>query len=828
MAIRTVIGFWVALIAVSQTVGGDAGEKVGGLGDLHRLDIRGAVAFSADDIKDQLWQSLDVQLAVHPKTLLSDCIATLDDKVSEGYRYGGFADVKVTTRVDRKAGRLVMNVAEGRRSMAGKIEVEGAGSIQVADLVQKLTTPRLKDRDKSQRHVAMRVTDKESGNKAELSQISETKDYDPPIWDKGKPAHLDRQTQQGRHKEIEDALADLGYLSTKFNVETTVDANGVSATLRIRFFDAGVQVVLDQVDVVGNRKNSRQEILDYLGLKDGEPIDRAECPYLRERLWLSGRFTKCELKPMPVFWHDAKQRLKIDVTEYEKAPRLSERLSPAEEAMLKCRKCLLDSSNWDGDLVYRDKPANYEIVISPTHGSLFVQYENAAPGKSPPLVRAVAAAVDEIGAYNAASGKEYAFSPRGKRVILDLRMILSNDRKDWDEGTPVRLMFGTGLNDNRGDSAPLPFELKLTLDPATALALADEYKAKCTVADNVITVRSTSHLWRLDATSGRVLEACRCAEDGKEPGVRITFEKGAFDRRLREIQAVAAHYANTYDPQRAFTTAGQFLAADEGIWNGFAALNNEAEKKVDPRVLRMARKLLAAGILAPLDIVINKWSPRDENSKFKIHNDNSFDRNGLAGFCAQCLLYVSNAMFPRDSWPWTLTQEAALSAVGKGLHSQAEIFELYASEESGPICCLAAGTFALWNNPAMAREFAAKGLRKLRLEDFRKDYRFLLQPNHPISIYVNEVAAALCALDDDEVALLLTKASPEQVRAIVEGLHAFRQRRDPAALDALPDLLDAMWQNGLQERVAASLENLAGGSVPWQANKAGTHGSSRR
>ncbi len=53
---------------------------------------------------------------------------------------------------------------------------------------------------------------------------------------------------------------------------------------------------------------------------------------------------------------------------------------------------------------------------------------------------------------------------------------------------------------------------------------------------------------------------------------------------------------------------------------------------------------------------------------------------------------------------------------------------------------------------------------------------------------------------------------------LAEAVRLRRQRRDRPAMAVLPDLLDAMWQNGLREQVEAALKHLAKGYPPWQAD----------
>ena len=179
------------------------------------------------------------------------------------------------------------------------------------------------------------------------------------------------------------------------------------------------------------------------------------------------------------------------------------------------------------------------------------------------------------------------------------------------------------------------------------------------------------------------------------------------------------------------------------------------------------------------------------------------------------VLAASDVVFPRDSWPWTLTRDGAF-VVGKGQHSREEMFDLYSSAESGPICCLVAGTLNLWSDPPMARRFAEKGLKRLNVKDFRKDYRFLLRADHPIAKHVDKIVAALGELDDDDVAYLVKTSRPKDAKYVAEGFRILRQRKGRPAIESLPEVLDAVWQKGLREAVntCAGMPGKAR-ALPW-------------
>lgn len=815
---RSALAVFLVILLASN---GRTAEEVGSFGDLKQLEIRGCVAFTADDIKDQLWQSLDIQMAAYPKAPLSDYIAMLDGKICEGYRYAGFPDVKVTGSPDQKAGRLVLTIVEGERLRAGDIRVEGANAIPVTDLVRALTSRRPKKATQEEQKLKP-----QSDVSKKTPKAPET--Y-PPVWEQGKPAHLDQQTKKEREAGIRDALADLGFTSTRFIDDVSPDPKGGTASLVIRIHDEGVQTVLDRIDILGNERNSRQEIIDYLELKPGMPLNRQLCDRLRERLWMSGRFIKADVSLMPVFRHQQKQGMAIDVLEYPKVPRLSEPLSPIEKSLMKWGRRMSDQTTWPGDLVCHDTVHNVDLVMSPDHGTLLLFHGQAKSGKAPSLSYAFAATSEEVGVYNAAAGRKCAFALNGTQFRVQVGFMLSDKREDWDRSHPFITRIGLGITTDE-NTALTPFRLDFTMTPSGCLAMAHEHKATCSIKNDVLSIDSSMLKMKVENSSGQLMECKVCADDESQPPViLIGFEKGTYDRYAKELRAAVAGHPNSYDPHHSLTSAGKFLATDETFWNWLVMLYKAAETlkggsggaapvKLDPQALSIARKLLAAGILSPLDALCN--TKNDADSKFQLRGDCSFAQSGVTGLAAQTALYATDSIFPRDSWPWTLTREISLMAVGRSNHSLDHLSDLYGSAESGPVCCLAAGSMAFWIEPnGGPKMFGKKGLKRLDVKNFRNDYRFLLQPNHPIAKHVNDVVAALRTLDDDDIAYLLKKVSPERARILKAGFETLRQHPDKTAVDLLPQVLDAAWEAGLRETVKTGLESLTRGSPPWQKDK---------
>ena len=118
---------------------------------------------------------------------------------------------------------------------------------------------------------------------------------------------------------------------------------------------------------------------------------------------------------------------------------------------------------------------------------------------------------------------------------------------------------------------------------------------------------------------------------------------------------------------------------------------------------------------------------------------------------AHLAMLAGNACFPPDSWPWTLARESSLTVIGKGQYTIGELQKICASDSSGPVCFLTASGLLRYVNAPASRFLAARGLEKLSLADFRKDYRLLLDDHCTVARTVERMAVAFRAMSDQEV-----------------------------------------------------------------------------
>ncbi len=131
----------------------------------------------------------------------------------------------------------------------------------------------------------------------------------------------------------------------------------------------GPRRYVSQVEITGNKKNSREALLRYLDVRPGMELTRQRVAGIADRLWQAARFLDFHVT---VGAPDAAQRvgLRIAVVEYDPAPPVDREFSPLQQALLKLREWLAKMDKRHEDLVaeisgYPTASTSLEWILSP-------------------------------------------------------------------------------------------------------------------------------------------------------------------------------------------------------------------------------------------------------------------------------------------------------------------------------------------------------------------------------------------------------------------------------------------------------------------------------
>jgi hypothetical protein len=176
--------------------------------------------------------------------------------------------------------------------------------------------------------------------------------------------------------------------------------------------------------------------------------------------------------------------------------------------------------------------------------------------------------------------------------------------------------------------------------------------------------------------------------------------------------------------------------------------------------------------------------------------------------------YLINKLLTSGSWLEVMSCDVLLLMSGHADAANVELLRLYKSDRSGPLCFLAASYLVGQQNPVLTRMMAARGLRRLALDDFHKDCTQLLDPKSPLGQFALRLVEFLREADDGDIPSLVALLPEERAKQFRPVIDLLRQNRKQPIEQTLRAVLDAVWQNGLREHVEIMLESLEKAAKP--------------
>jgi tetratricopeptide (TPR) repeat protein len=119
---------------------------------------------------------------------------------------------------------------------------------------------------------------------------------------------------------------------------------------------------------------------------------------------------------------------------------------------------------------------------------------------------------------------------------------------------------------------------------------------------------------------------------------------------------------------------------------------------------------------------------------------------------------------------------------------------------------LTAGVVLQSSNPALARLVLSRGLERLSVADFRREYLLLLDPHCPLGQCARRLVTVLRKADYRDVQALAALLPEKSATAFCRWAREARRNSKQPPEQAMPALLDAFWQNGLCDSIGATLE----------------------
>jgi len=228
-----------------------------------------------------------------------------------------------------------VQIVEGPRYLCGPVEVIGALKILPQPVITALTTT---NTDSEALQQSFQFLDNAPANRAEATDANGSNGQNF-LWVAGQPAHIDDISLKLLSSKVTNTLCKQGFYLSRFSVNVVSNAVDRTATLQIKILDEGPRATVGIIEVIGNQRNSRKVLLDYLGLKPGMVFSSDLAAAIQDRLYHSARFlTNSVLSGAP----DSSGRLilTLEVVENDLCAPLNSELKPMEKTMLKARDWL--------------------------------------------------------------------------------------------------------------------------------------------------------------------------------------------------------------------------------------------------------------------------------------------------------------------------------------------------------------------------------------------------------------------------------------------------------------------------------------------------------
>lgn len=796
------------------------------------IEFEGIESFDIESVRRALATDVPMQAASHPRVPIAEYLRTLRHRLGEGYQYAGYLNVKLSVRQDEATGQIKARIREGKPYRCGTIEVTGVEADEALAIQAALEEP-FPPVDAVP--VTITAADGTEHTVWETSQGQPAR-LRAPVWPRGGQARAGTAAWSEVWRRIYRHLRASGRYKPDFTIDVVPNHDEGTATLVVKIKDLGPVSMVAGIVIEGARRNSPEDVKEFLGLRQGVEVSERQLALWEHRLWSSGRFGGAyvrarELEAAP---HEGpRQDIHVSLHEHPDVPLLREPLSPESTLILKARDWLARLCE-----VRPDEDVTIDVEWSPQgsfltrwfqnrldlRASLFsgssrgeiVSWSIARNGMPPTFSETLILRDPRITFFAPERSTRFEFD---RPEIGNVRLQLRTYACDQDKVKAGESPFGCSFEFQAGtssDSAAQYLETRISIDPVVALAWPRRQGCTATRrAGRLFLVSKTVHA-EIEEQTGRMIDLR--IEDKKHAfSLHLRTAAGAVAAELQRQEELLSTSLNAFDAEHPLHAASLFLA---GEFSRFAEREMSASKHKQAAALR---KLLALWSPEPIGEAVRLLLFAPGPREFLIpRNDDGQRRAGLTFLVLALKDYLVPAYDAGapSSPSWSLGRDALLTAVA---HRTGLIDPQFAQANCGPVAHLAAA-FALREiDPPQAALLARSGLEHLSAAEFRYEYAPLLAQDTWLGRSFLSLASALRQLEPHEIRALL-RFLPKQFPRYPIANSLLQLNTDPQRplSAAVAAALDQLWDRTLRAEVAARLNEIiakARDAAPGRAQK---------
>lgn len=828
--------FFVAAVCalVLRVAVAEPPDLIGDLGAPERIRFFGHKTFSERQLRDAIAGNLKLIVASHPSATFQTYLDELHVHLDSGYKNSGFPHPVIKIIYDEQHSAITVFIDEGVRYRCGRIEVEGASKVPRDRILDYLAHGHfLKARSFS---VARgRLEPQES------SQKDPWKPTATVMWNVGKPAPFSDAYRRSLQRSLASIFQQHGYYKADVAFDLHPEADG-TATLAINVRNEGPHGVLGAIKVSGNKKNSEADIIQFLGLTQGSPVDLVVTEEIRQKLRASARFVKQKVEIIHPEDGNGPSDLKLTVVENSDAPSLKRAFAPVELAALRVAEWIEGLTYSDDDIVAEtqctikgdiawdatpqkkkwnplpngfgigtksgvkkenadDRQRTFfgKVAFSPTRGEAMFHLRIVQHPETQLFDVRVIVRKKQLVLESAASKVRCELPVYESRFIGNINIVGCSPDKD---GRMCRMMAGIGV---ASDASPKR-SVKITCDPSCAIHEVELSQSRLKLEGDRLVYRDHDITVLFDAETGKLLSCHGILNRDENAEFKIHVAPGIYDAVAEEYLQETSEFTTMRLDESPFACLVALLAGNNGQMSAI-----ESTQSID-RLLRLARRWQTHEQSRPLfPGHVNLRDGRRQSDSFFIPID--ANPSDSTNFLYEYAFAMMSGLFPKESSAWMILREFAFISMGHSEHSSAVLTSIFESSECGPVANLLGAAVFGMINPNLKVEFANRGLRKLSVDDFEIDYTPFLTSKIFVGRAILSLGTLLQSCSDQEIDALVNLLALDggPVRdAVTRSLKQFPQHRDRPSAKIIPEAINELWEPIIRPQVELLLTTYRG------------------
>tara|TARA_B110000014_G_scaffold251809_1_gene229432 strand:+ start:477 stop:3119 length:2643 start_codon:yes stop_codon:yes gene_type:complete len=805
------------------------------------LQFEGEQSYTADEIRKCLSNSAEYWTVAYRNLSKEHYTASVRRLIRAGYLHGGFADVEVSV-LENKYNSFLVRIKEGQRYTCGNIMIEPVESFSSYNDLRKII-------------------------------ISPPTEDDSPYinveWIKGEPAPMDEALNPiNFSKNINRFLADSGR-NLKCAVTITRQKEHSVADMHVSLIKYDPTHTVSEIIIDGSKKNSREEILDYLQIKQGMNCDDGLVARLDNKLLESARFLSHKIWIEDVTEKSARRKLHVQLRDYDKAPPLTQKLSRAEAGIVHFLEHLQNKNQWDKDLVLQISTkgmrreeidvlrAYLAPLISPdietieakiifSNDGFFISFREGNRSGKDNLIAAIS--------YSKSTGFGLCF-PRLKIRYQSKKPIILNSPGRFnitasftpgsepdENGRNFQFALGVGAAITTAQNEdPLKDIIDINIAPVASINLLKGEATRSQITDQYLTIKNSNKNFDTTATIDireNILVSLNMRDATTSNNLLSgSMQSGALGKSIKKIITETNSLSNNYDPSNEF---GSFLATIVEISSIFIS-SEKIDGNIEKQTEILSRLAAKSGLFIENLLELDKadrfdlgnldWSKvtrvgdreipvRDMGQKNlekiigRLNSAGSSHVNSSNPFYEIISIFLfqfKDDLFSVGSWPWVMCIKSMTIHERDLIYSEEFLIDLCKSPNIGPIGC-AVATYILANSGSeKAMDSALKGLGKIKADQFKNDYLPVLASDSFFNEFFTEVVQFYVELEPEEKKLLLNIV--ETMPSATETIQQLDQYPGKPILEILEPSLSSLWERALKNVIKDYLYSVVFGKT---------------